>query len=99
VRTAADGQEAVDRVALEGDALDLVFMDLTMPRMDGRQAFQEIRKLCPGVPVVLTSGYNEQYAVSDFVGGDLAGFLPKPYNRTQFETVLRKALEPDRSIR
>ncbi len=76
---AADGQEAVDRVTQEGPALDLVFMDLTMPRMDGREAFQQIRRLCPGVPVVLTSGYNEQESVQEFIGRGLAGFLQKPY--------------------
>jgi len=41
---------------------------------------------------VLTSGYNETFAVSDFTGGELAAFLPKPYNRGQFEAVIQKAL-------
>jgi len=76
---AADGQEAVDLVTQQGPSLDLVFMDLTMPRMDGREAFQRIRRLCPGVPVVLTSGYNEQESIQDFIGRGLAGFLQKPY--------------------
>ncbi|MBK8572773.1 MAG: transporter substrate-binding domain-containing protein [Holophagaceae bacterium] len=76
---AADGQEAVDLVIQQGPSLDLVFMDLTMPRMDGREAFQQIRRLCPGVPVVLTSGYNEQESIQDFIGRGLAGFLQKPY--------------------
>ncbi|MBK8573728.1 MAG: response regulator [Holophagaceae bacterium] len=76
---AADGQEAVDLVKQQGPPLDLVFMDLTMPRMDGREAFQQIRRLCPGVPVVLTSGYNEQESIQDFIGRGLAGFLQKPY--------------------
>ena len=76
---AADGQEAVDLVTQQGLSLDLVFMDLTMPRMDGREAFQQIRRLCPGLPVVLTSGYNEQESIQDFIGRGLAGFLQKPY--------------------
>ena len=40
VLTATDGQEAVDLLAGRKDAIDLVIMDLTMPRMDGREAFK-----------------------------------------------------------
>ena len=45
------------------------------------------------MPVVLTSGFSENDAVSDFAGRGLAGFLPKPYQRSQFEAVLRQAME------
>jgi CheY-like chemotaxis protein len=67
-------------------------MDLTMPHMDGKEAFLQMRALDNGVPVVLTSGYNEQDALKDFLGRGLAGFLPKPYQWTQFQVVIQKAL-------
>jgi len=91
---AADGQEAVDRVTQQGLSLDLVFMDLTMPRMDGREAFQQIRRLCPGVPVVLTSGYNEQESIQDFIGRGLAGFLQKPYTLKALGEMLQRCARP-----
>ena len=94
VLVAADGQEAVDLVSRKGDAIDLVFMDLTMPRMDGRQAFQEIRRICPGVPVVLTSGYNEQESIQDFIGRGLAGFLQKPYTLKALRETLQLCARP-----
>jgi DNA-binding NtrC family response regulator len=68
-------------------------MDLTMPHMDGRQAFRRMHAVDPSVPVVLTSGYSEQDVLSEFTGKDLAGFLPKPYQASQFTAVLKKALE------
>jgi len=90
---AADGAEALALFLDRRGALDLVLMDLTMPRMDGREAFQRMKEADPSVPVVLTSGYNETFAVSDFNGGELAAFLPKPYSRTQFEAVIHQALK------
>jgi len=93
---ARDGQEAVDRVTLMGSSLDLVFMDLTMPRMDGREAFQQIRRVCPGVPVVLTSGYNEQESIQDFIGRGLAGFLQKPYTLKALGETLQRCARPMR---
>jgi signal transduction histidine kinase/ABC-type amino acid transport substrate-binding protein/ActR/RegA family two-component response regulator len=94
VTLAADGQEAVDLVAGNSGAFDLVFMDLTMPRMDGRRAFQEIQKICPGLPVVLTSGYNEQESIQDFIGRGLAGFLQKPYTLNALRETLQRCLRP-----
>lgn len=50
-----------------------------MPRMDGEEAFRELRRIDPGVQVILTSGYSEQDATESFAGKGLAGFLQKPY--------------------
>jgi CheY-like chemotaxis protein len=91
---AADGREAVAIFELRHRELSAVIMDLTMPHMDGRQAFLQIRKVNPAVPVVLTSGYNERDVLREFLGCGLAGFLPKPYQQSQFMAVLRQALEP-----
>ena len=90
---ASDGEEAVKLFQQRRGEIALVLMDLTMPRMDGREAFLRMKDLDPGVPVVLTSGFSENDAVLDFAGRGLAGFLPKPYPRSQFEAVLRKAME------
>ena len=92
VLEASDGEEAVSLFQQRHGEIRLVLMDLTMPKMDGREAFLRMRDLDPAVPVVLTSGFSENDAVSDFAGRGLAGFLPKPYQRKQFEQILRQAL-------
>lgn len=93
VLEAGDGQEAVTLFELRHAELRLVLMDLTMPHMDGREAFLRMHAVDPRVPVVLTSGYSERDVLTEFPGRDLAGFLPKPYQSGQFIGVLRKALE------
>jgi len=90
---ASDGREGVLIFERLHSELSLVLMDLTMPHMDGRQAFLCMRVVNPQVPVVLSSGYSEQEAIADFTGRGLAGFLPKPYQRSEFQAVIRKAYE------
>ncbi len=93
VLEAADGLEAVALFELRHAEITAVLMDLTMPHMDGRQAFLRMHQVDPKVPVVLSSGYSEQDVLTDFLGKGLAGFLPKPYQSSQFMTILRQAVE------
>jgi PAS domain S-box-containing protein len=91
VETAGDGQEALERFVPGRFAL--VLMDLTMPKLDGREAFRRMKELDPAVKVILSSGYNEQDAIQQLLGHDLAGFIQKPYQVKALIEVLRKTLE------
>ncbi|MGZ8463348.1 MAG: PAS domain S-box protein [Candidatus Deferrimicrobiaceae bacterium] len=79
VLTASDGLQAVERYRERGKEIDLVLMDLTMPRMDGVEAFGELRRLNPDVRVVLASGYSHEDVASRFAGKGLSAILQKPY--------------------
>ena len=79
VLTASNGAEAVAKYDAHDEHIDLVLLDMTMPVMGGAEAFRELRRIDPGVRVLLTSGYNEQDTTSRFAGKGLAGFLQKPY--------------------
>jgi CheY-like chemotaxis protein len=68
-------------------------MDLTMPHLDGVEAFRELRHLDPGCRVILTSGYNEPEAIQGFLGKGLKGFVQKPFLRKDLQRALQKALE------
>ncbi len=91
---AADGQQALSTFVLHRDSIVCVIVDLTMPAMDGEETFREIHRIDPGIPVILSSGYNEQEAVQRFVGKGLAGFLQKPYQLAQLRRKLKEILEP-----
>jgi signal transduction histidine kinase len=92
VVTAVDGQAALDQLQEPDARIDLVIMDLTMPRMDGHEAFTRIRAMRPDLPVVLSSGYNEQESVQEFLGAGLAGFLQKPYTLKALASAVETAL-------
>ena len=92
VLLAADGAEAV-ALYRERPGIDLVLLDLTMPAMDGEETFRELRRLDPGVRVILTSGYSEQDAADRFAGTGLAGFIQKPYRPQDLIETVRAALQ------
>ncbi|MDP6634921.1 MAG: response regulator [Phycisphaerae bacterium] len=89
---ASDGREAVDIYTQRGDEIDCVILDLTMPHMDGEQAFRELRCIDPEVRVIMSSGYNEQDVTQRFVGKGLAGFIQKPYELEKLVETLRGEL-------
>lgn len=89
VLTAEDGRHALE-VLKEHDDVSFVILDLTMPHMDGEQAFREIRRLRPDMKVIMSSGYNEQEVTQRFVGKGLAGFIQKPYKLSTVRDVISK---------
>jgi two-component system cell cycle sensor histidine kinase/response regulator CckA len=92
VLIASDGREAVQIYAQHAAEIVGVLMDLTMPHMDGEEAFRELRRVNPNVRVLLMSGYNEQDAIARFVGKGLAGFIQKPFNLDELQERLRALL-------
>ena len=98
VLTAENGLEAVAAVQQPGVTIDLILMDLTMPQMDGREAFQAIRRIHPNMPVILSSGYNEQESIQAFMGRGLAAFLQKPYTLRALERTILDVLARTPSV-
>jgi len=90
---ASDGAEAVAIFRERPDDFACVILDLTMPHMDGEEAFRELRRLRPDVRVLLSSGYNEQEVTQRFAGKGLAGFIQKPYQVDTLAQALRKMLD------
>ncbi|MEQ1633459.1 MAG: PAS domain-containing protein [Planctomycetota bacterium] len=93
VVVARDGVEALEQFERHRSELDLVLLDLTMPRLGGEEVLRELRRRGSRVAVVLTSGYHEQALLSSDTSTSLAGFLHKPYTRVMFRNVMRQALQ------
>ena len=91
VLEAADGLEALEVFKARRGEIALVFMDLTMPRMSGRDAFRAMRELDPAIPVILTSGYNED-SLPDGEARPSA-FLQKPYRMRQLQETVTAVLK------
>ncbi len=89
VLEASDGDEAIEMFRTQGDAIDLVVLDLTMPRVSGREACRGIRDIRKGTRVLFSSGYSTE----DVEAQDGAlGLLTKPYRPQEFLEVISRAL-------
>ncbi|MHB8255224.1 MAG: hybrid sensor histidine kinase/response regulator, partial [Acidiferrobacter sp.] len=76
---APDGVEGV-RIFRENMAhIDLVILDLSMPRMGGEDAFKEMQVLNARIPILLCCGYDEASAQQKTGGSRFAGYLSKPF--------------------
>jgi PAS domain S-box-containing protein len=92
VLTANDGEEAVRLYRKHQDEIACVLLDLTMPKLNGEETFRAIRQISPGVRVILSSGYGEEFATGRFSGMGLAGFIQKPYQLDTMIATLREAM-------
>jgi CheY-like chemotaxis protein len=93
VLTAVDGVEGLETLRAHEPSITGVLLDLTMPRMDGKEAFVRIREILPDLPVLLMSGYNQQEVQARFAGAGLAGFLQKPFTLASLREILYAALD------
>lgn len=92
VVTAHDGYEALAAYAEYNGDFVFVLIDLTMPRMNGEEAFRELRRLNPDLPVIISSGYSEHEIAPRFAGKRLAGFIQKPYRLAALQETIIMAL-------
>ena len=92
VITASDGIQAVESFRQHANEIDLVILDLSMPRMSGLAVFNELKKLRSNIRVILSSGYSEQDATRSFMGQGLAGFIQKPYRLEELRSVIGKSI-------
>ena len=86
---AESGEDALLALAEHRDSVQTVLLDLTMPGLGGEATLQKIREQCPGLPVIVSSGYVPEEE------GALSGvpFLAKPYRPSDLVDAVKKAME------
>jgi PAS domain S-box-containing protein len=92
VLLAGDGVEAIEVFRQHKDEVRCVVCDVTMPRMDGWGTLAALRKLAPGLPVVLASGYDKAQVMVGNHPELPEAFLSKPYHLQELGDAIRRAL-------
>ena len=87
VITACNGEEAL-AIYCERKDIDLVILDLTMPGMNGDQAFRALTAHNADIKVIMSSGYSEQEINGKCFGKGLVGFIQKPYTLAALRQVV-----------
>ncbi len=91
-RGARDGREALAVVTEQGWIPDCLVSDLKMPGMTGQQLAVELRRLHPGMAIVLASGYHPD----SLPGLDEVVFLEKPFRISELLDTVQSLLDPAR---
>lgn len=95
VITAANGQEAM--ACLTQQNIDLVITDLVMPKMDGVDFVDQVRKIRPDVPVIVVSGSTrnimQRYGIDSIQVPGADASLSKPFKGVDLMSQIKALLE------
>ena len=87
VLRAGNGIEVVEMCQTD-PSIDLVLMDIKMPRMDGLEATRKIREFRPGIPIIALTAYAREHDKKKAFEAGCVGYIPKPVSKeTLFETI------------
>ena len=73
--------------------MDLVILDSVMPRKNGREAFEAIKKVDPGIRVLFISGHTKDTVLDKGIADDKFDFLPKPVSPVKLLQTVREILD------
>jgi two-component system cell cycle sensor histidine kinase/response regulator CckA len=93
VINAADGQEAIGRFTEHADDIDLVVLDVIMPKKDGRDVYDAITPIKPDVVVLFISGYAADILQRKGIYGDGIEFVSKPVSPREILRKIRYLLD------
>jgi PAS domain S-box-containing protein len=97
VLLAEDGVEAVEVFSRDKGKVDLILLDMTMPRLSGKETLAELRKIDSEVKIVLTSGYSKRDATSRFGSKEISGFIQKPYTPGDLISLVAEMMQQEPS--
>ena len=92
VLVAENGPAAIDIVQADGNGVQVVVLDLSMPGMSGEETLPHLRKLKPDLHVIVSSGYSETETLRLFEGARVSGFIQKPYTARQLAGQVKSVL-------
>ncbi len=93
VLCARDGQEGLDIYRENQELINVIILDMIMPKMNGRECFAQLRKINPEIKVLISSGFTSEEAMRNINIDDAAGFLKKPFTVTELYEALCRVIE------
>ncbi len=95
VLLARDGQEALEIYKENQDKIDIVLLDMIMPRMGGGETFDRIKEINPEIKVLLLSGYGIDGRATEILNRGCDGFMQKPFNINELSQKIGEILDKD----
>ena len=89
---ARDGEEAVLLYERSWRDIDIVILDLIMPKMNGEEAFARMQKINPNIKVILSSGYSVDDQAARLLNQGAMDFIQKPFDIKELCMRIEKAL-------
>jgi CheY-like chemotaxis protein len=88
-----NGADAVNKFIEHNESIDLLLLDLIMPKMNGKEALDEIRKIRPTVKTIFSSGYAPETIQQKAALADGVHMIAKPAAPTELLRKVRQVLD------
>ncbi|MBA7613021.1 Sensor kinase CckA [subsurface metagenome] len=93
VLSAENGAKAINVYTKNRDEIDLVILDIVMPKMGGEKTFLRLKKINPEVKVLLSTGYSQNGKAKKILDSGVKGFIQKPYQVNKLLSKVRSVLD------
>ena len=91
VESAASGMDALVRI--KKDPFSLVITDIKMPEMSGMEVLGAVKKLAPGIPVIVITAYGSIHNAVEAMQAGAADYLLKPFSFETLNATVKKVLD------
>ncbi len=95
VMLARDGKEALEIYQKHGDNIDIVLLDIVMPRMGGGEVYEKMKALNSNIKVLLLSGYSIDGEAAEILDRGCDGFIQKPFTMKELSGKIREIMEEE----
>lgn len=97
VITAKDGIEGINTYIENKNNIDVVILDMIMPKKNGDEVFFELKKINPKVKIVICSGFSHDNLanIADLLKAGAVGFIQKPFTVNTLLSYIKKAISDD----
>lgn len=93
VLVAHDGEQAVAKYSEREETISLVIMDVVMPKLSGRTAYDQIRSIDANVPILFSTGYTANTLDQDFLQENKLRIINKPYAPAVLFQTVREVID------
>jgi len=87
------GKEAISEYQANSAKIDLVILDLIMPKISGSEVYDKLKEINPQVKVLLSSGYSVDGQATEILKRGCNGFIQKPFNMGELSRKVNEILE------
>ena len=90
---AVDGDDTTNKFMENKDAIRLLILDIKMPKKNGKDAYDAIKKIRPGISAIFMSGYSDDAIHKDDLLKEGLDFISKPILPEELLRKVREALD------
>jgi PAS domain S-box-containing protein len=88
-----DGEQAIERFIKNKDIIDILILDVVMPKKNGKDVYDAVQKLKTGIKVLFTSGYTGDIVLNKGICNGEANFISKPFSPNDLLLKVREILD------